>query len=459
MSFHASSLHPKNPLKRADIWYGLRWFPLMLAAFITLYLVWAWAAQTCESESSSLSWLMSEMIQKANSLSYTWTLAAIAMLVVVAARKGSYLMVLGLGSMAFYFRNFPGFALYFMGVTAVLYPLLHYGGGWRWKTHAFWAVLILTTLVIPKGLYYFGYQHAHTWSWISDIGLTGLLLRYAYYYYEFRRGLFEKPGYFEHLSYLAFIPQITANLNFSPSAQWKNHGNFPAVYKRGWLLLGVAVGKIIGFKILSWVQLDIWSEQAGILTIWSGAILTYLKWYLWLSAHYDLSISLCRFLGADLAPNFKFPLLAPSFIEQWRRWNIYNRKLLLKFFYFPFGGKEHHRFRNVFIVFLASAVLLHSGWFASKWPTVNGEYLLAWLLFAFLQAVVVCINMWQRDRRGLDGHHWPTGVAYLKGLIVTQVTMCWLHLLIMGTGCMPGDQMIPLTQRLATMGRALGLPL
>ncbi|MEM6885090.1 MAG: hypothetical protein AAF571_08660 [Verrucomicrobiota bacterium] len=456
MTYHTSALQPQSPFKRADIWYALKWFPLMLFSFISLFVVWAWADQKGNEETSTLSWVMAEAAEKANNLSYTWTLAAIAMLVLVSARKGHYLLVLGLGSMAFYFRNHPGFALYFLGITGVLYPILHYGG--RWKHKAFWGILVITTLLLPKGLYYFGYYRPELWNWISDIGLTGLLLRYAYYYYELRKGIIQKPGFFEHLSYLAFIPQITATVNFSPSAQWNNHGEYPKVYQRGWQLLGIAFGKIIGFKLLSEIEMDIWSPATGILNIWTGAILYYLKWYLWLSAHYDLTIALCRFLGADLAANFNYPLLAPSFIEQWRRWNIYNRKLLLKFFYFPFGGKEHHRFRNVFIVFAASAVLLHSGWFATKWPTVDASYLFAWLLFAGLQAIAVCLNMQARDRKGLNGHHWPRGWAYVKGLVVTQITMVWLHLLIMGTGAMPGDTQVPLLDRIATMARAFGLP-
>jgi D-alanyl-lipoteichoic acid acyltransferase DltB (MBOAT superfamily) len=429
----------------------------MLAALISAYMVWSWADQPLDESSFSIKWTVAESAQQFTSFSYTWTLAAIAALLVVAVRKESYLMVLGLGSMAFYFRNHPAFALYFMGVTAVLYPVLYYGG--KWKHHVFWTILILTTLVIPKSLYFFGYSHPGTWNWINDIGLTGLLLRYAYFYYEQQRGLFEKPGYFEHLSYLAFVPQITANLNFSPSAQWQNHGDYPGVYLRGWRILGLALFKLLCFKCLLWIHVDIWSPSAGIFTIWAGALLLHLKWFLFLSLHYDLSVALCRFLGADLPGNFNFPLLAPSYIEQWRRWNIFNRKLLLKFFYFPFGGTQHHRMRNVFIVFAASAILLHSGWFATKWPTVTAEYLIAWLLFAFAQAVFVCVNMSHRDNRGLDGHHWPTGFAYVKGLLFTQLSFAWLRLLVMGTGCMPGDDVVSLSQRLATMGRAFGLPL
>lgn len=455
MSFHASALTPKNPLSRSDIWRGLRWFPMMLVAFITLFMIWAWADHS--SSESTLSWIMNEAAAKANSLSFTWTLAAIAILLVIASSKGHYLLVLGLGSMAFYFRNEPGFALYFLAVSGTLYPILHFGG--RWKNKTFWSVLLLTTLVIPKCLYFFCYDQPKYWNWISDVGLTGLLLRYAYYYYEVHKGIIQRPGFFEHLSYLAFIPQITATVNFSPSAQWKNHGDYPKVYWRGWQLMGVALGKIVAFKILCWINIDIWSPDAGMLTIWAGATLGYLKWYLWLSAHYDLTISLCRILGADLAPNFRYPLLAPSFIEHWRRWNIYNRKLLLKFFYFPFGGKERNRFRNVFIVFAASAILLHSGWFATKWPTLDGSYLLAWLLFAGLQAMLVCLNMRQRDRKGLEGHHWPEGWHYVKGLCVTQLTMIWLHLLILGTGAMPEDSRVPLGDRILTMLRALGLTL
>ncbi|MEM6601462.1 MAG: hypothetical protein AAF649_08760 [Verrucomicrobiota bacterium] len=429
----------------------------MLVSFVCLYLIWAWADRAENDEkSSSLSWVMAEAAEKANNLSHTWTLAAITILIIVSTHKGHYLLVLGLGSMAFYFRNEPAFALYFLTVCGVLYPVLHCGQ--RWSRSAFWSILITATLILPKGLYYFGYHRPEIWNWINDIGLTGLLLRYAYYDYEVRKGLIQKSGFFEHLSYLAFIPQITATINFSPSEQWKNHGDYPRVYQRGWQLLGIALGKIIGFKLLSFVQIDIWSPDASILSIWAGAILYYLKWYLWLSAHYDLIIALCRFLGADLAPNFNCPLLAPSFIEQWRRWNIYNRKLLLKFFYFPLGGNTHHPVRNVCIVFASSVILLHSGWFATKWPTVDGSYLLAWLLFAGLQAIAVCVNMRQSKDYRLDGHQWPHGWAYLRGFLVTQFTIVWMHLLIMGTGTIPGDTNVPLFDRITTMGRALGLP-
>jgi len=36
--------------------------------------------------------------------------------------------------------------------------------------------------------------------------------------------------------------------------------------------------------------------------------------------------------------------------------------VLLSLVYFPLGGGRRHRTRNIMLTFLASALLLHSGW-------------------------------------------------------------------------------------------------
>ncbi|MGF1678619.1 MAG: hypothetical protein ACFCUX_05425 [Candidatus Methylacidiphilales bacterium] len=438
-------------LDRSDFWLWCKWFPLMLVAFWILFVTYHWTDQGHLLGGAAV---LADGLGKFLDFSYTWTLAMVGALLVVAARRHAYPLVVGLVSMAFYIRHAPVFALYFLVVTLAMYPLTR----WRWRGRGvvFWLLLALFTLGLPKWLYHEAYHFPGWWGWLDDIGLTGLLLRYAYYDYEIRKGIITPVGYFEHLGYMAFIPQITANLNFSPSAQWKDAGNYPAVYTRAWKLYALALGKVLVFKLMSLHRPDVWSSESGVVVIWAGAIWLHIQWFLWLSLHYDLSIAFCRFLGADLPQNFRYPLLAPSFIEQWRRWNIFNRKLLLKLIYFPLGGSTRHRFRNVLIVFLASAVVLHSGWFATKWPTVNLEYALAWILYALCMAAGVCWNMWNRDRLGLDARYVPTGWTYVRSWLVTQLLLAWLSLLVMGTGCMPGDTRVPLDQRLATLARAVG---
>ena len=69
--------------------------------------------------------------------------------------------------------------------------------------------------------------------------------------------------------------------------------------------------------------------------------------------------------------NFRWPLLATSPVDLWRRWNIYNRRLLLKFVYFPLGGNRRHVYRNILLTFLGSALILHTGYCGSPWLGIN----------------------------------------------------------------------------------------
>lgn len=453
------AFHPGSRLTRADLWLGLRWFPLMLAAIWTLFLVYGWAEK---GGGFTASWTVAAPASSFANLANIWTLSLAAALLVVATRKGAYLLVLGLCSMAFFIRCAPVFSLYFLFVASILYPILHFGG--KWKSPVFWFLLMVFTVILPKWAYAWSLHSDGSggWHWINDVILTGLLIRYAWIFFEQRRGKWERPGFFEHLSYLAFIPQITATLNFGPADQWRKKAHYPGVYWKGWQALAMGAGKILLFKWLSPVAPDVWADDAGLLQIWSGMIFLYLNWFLWLSGHFDLAVAFCRFLGASIPNNFRFPLLAPTFLEHWRRWNIFNRKLLIQLVYRPLGGFRKQAGRNLAAVFVASALVLHGGWFGSKYWTIQPDILVGWILFAAAQGGLIWwgLRRFRQDgNRGLETREQRRGLSWLRGWLVTQLTMAWLHLLILGTGSMPGDPTIPLFDRLQSMCKAFGIGL
>ena len=384
-----------------------------------------------------------------------WKLAGISVLLVFAAQRGHYALVLGLASMAYLLQDFPLYGLCFVMVSAVCYTSLHYAG--KWGPGLFWGALVLLVIVAPKCLTLLHGHKTGRPDWYIDVASTGLFLRYAYYYYEWRRGMWERPDYFKHLGYIAFIPQIIANLNYSPSQQWNGAGDYPVVFRRGLQLLGLALLKIICFRLL----LHFGPADSGTTpaTAWLYVLLNYLKWFLWLSGGFDLCVVFCRFLGADIPPNFHYPLLATSPIEHWRRWNIFNRVLLLKFIYFPLGGSRRHRYRNVAAVFTASAFLLNTGWLGSADPSSIYKWALPWLAYALAQAGWVIANMEWRRRRGLDSHHQPCGFAAVAGWAATFATMAWLHVLILGQAhpAFPGDSILTWPDRLHLFARGMGL--
>lgn len=418
-------------------WWGLaRWLALFALLYSLLSLGYAWLIP-----------------------SYSWEFPAklitISGLAWFAARRGQHALMIGLCGALYLLNDFPLYGTYFLGTCALCYGLLHYGG--RFATPGFWTALVLLAIVVPKGLFLGFYHQPARWQWWQEAASIGLFFRYAYYFYEWRRGLWEQPDFLKHLAYLAFIPQIFANLYFSPSAQWQASPAYPAAVKNGVRLLGLAFLKIACWHLLDRLGPD--GPGTGAAGAWIFVLTSYVMWFCWLSAQFDLAIVFCRFLGADIPDNFRYPLLAASPIEHWRRWNIFNRTLLLKFFYFPFGGGQHHAYRNVLIVFLASALVLHTGWFGSVYPTFNGVFALHWVGYALINAALVIANMEWRRRRGLDRHHRPSGWRWLVGWAGTQAVMAWAHLFLLWHPytLMPGDTAMDAAARLRLLLQGLGL--
>ena len=195
--------------------------------------------------------------------------------------------------------------------------------------------------------------------------------------------------------------------------------------------------------------------------LWLCLLASYLYWLVLVSAKFDLMVALFRFFGVNVDDNFRWPLLATSPLDLWRRWNIYNRRLLLKFVYFPLGGNRRHVYRNILCTFLASALLLHTGFMGSPWPWVDPAQLRDWVLYFALQGLLVCGAYWWLTRpfweRLPGGWRWPLRIA---GWAFTLLSTAWLHVLPLAAGNFlndPSASVAGLNQRLELMLRALGM--
>ena len=192
-------------------------------------------------------------------------------------------------------------------------------------------------------------------------------------------------------------------------------GFAPAILGRGFRSVGWAALKIPPVLWLERRVLPSWGYARGyeplhaapVAALWLCLLASYVYWALLVSAKFDLMIALFRFFGVNVEDNFRWPLLATSPVALWRRWNIYNRRLLLKFVYFPLGGNRTHVYRNIMATFLASAILLHTGFFGSPWWGVNPFQLRDWLLYFAGQGLIVCAALWWLQRpfweRAADG--------------------------------------------------------
>ncbi|HSY39866.1 MAG TPA: hypothetical protein VLA79_10070, partial [Polyangia bacterium] len=144
-------------------------------------------------------------------------------------------------------------------------------------------------------------------------------------------------------------------------------------------------------------------------------------------------------------------------VELWRRWGIYNRKLLLTLVYFPLGGRERHRTRNVLATFLASALLLHTGWFGSRYWAIGLGGWRDQTVYFLVQGLLVCGCLFYRDvrdphadRRESADHTLRWSWSRAAGTVATQGASALAHVIILAHA-------LPFAARFGLIARCLAL--
>ncbi len=363
----------------------------------------------------------------------------------------------------------PPLVPYMVALVPTLYFLL--GNDPRpghWQCIRFWAGLIFGLVLLPKIIQTYCHLEHGSWLDVNQNLFVGLFLRYAYYFYERRRGLVLPGQFWEHVSYLLFVPQITGMLNFPPSEMAGRWGFEFRTLRRGFASAGWAALEI---PVVLWLEqrvLPAWGYSRGyaalrgapVGAVWICLLASYLYWALLVSTKFNLMVALFRFFGVNVDDNFNWPLLSTSPIQLWRRWNIYNRRLLLKFVYFPLGGNRRWVYRNIMLTFVASALLLHTGYLGSPWLGVDPGQLRDWLLYFSAQGLLVCAAYWWHNRPFWERlpEFWRWTLAGV-GWMFTLLSSAWLHVLPLAAGDLLNMNAAPvdsLSQRLALMGKALG---
>lgn len=341
------------------------------------------------------------------------------------------------GCLVWFLRN-PKFLFYWLLAVAVIYLT---------QTRR-WLVLLCGFLFIffwPKFLFYFAYHQTSWHSWLDASALAFLFLGSLYYWRERRNGRIEPFSSSQWFGYFLFPSNPLNPINIAPSDFVARQQNV-IPYGAAWQALGLAASKAITLKLMqnygepfyyrSW-SLETFSQnwfELGRGQIWLMLFFTYVRYALWLSATADAVVCLARFFGLNLFFNYRWALLAWNPVELWRRWAIYNRRLLLKQVYFPLGGRTQHVYRNILLTFLASALVLHTGWIGSRYLTVGND--MVWLFSAYflLQgfAVCACVAFW--DWKGKDPSsdrelRWSW--ARVGTTLLTQGYAAWVHLLIL----------------------------
>lgn len=137
------------------------------------------------------------------------------------------------------------------------------------------------------------------------------------------------------------------------------------------LLLANAMGTL-------WNQLSAAPELNGIAGSWIGLIAYSFQIYFDFSGYSDMACGLGDMLGFTFVQNFRYPYMASSITDFWRRWHISLGTWFREYVYIPLGGNRHgigRQLLNIFIVWALTGL-----WHGASWNFVVWGVMYAVLL-------------------------------------------------------------------------------
>jgi len=329
--------------------------------------------------------------------------------------------------------------------------------GLRRRTWALVLYLAVGALIIPKQAFRLFYHWEFLHNWINSYVLGHVMLVTALWWMENRRGTLPETRFWHWMTLFLFPTHPMNAMNYGPKHLWALRTADERSVLRA---LAVACGKAVAlWALFRFLPGNRMIEQSAValfdrsfLSLWGTVFHSYLVVALTLSGTADVVTVGARMLGWDLKHSFQFALLAWNPVELWRRWAIYNRRLLLILVYFPLGGSERHRMLNVMMTFWASGFLLHTGWFGSKYWGIGAGGYRDQMLYFTLQGVGVCACLWLWKLIGKDprsDRELRLSPGRILCTIGTQAMSAWFHVLVM-------SQNISFGERWMLMARCLG---
>jgi alginate O-acetyltransferase complex protein AlgI len=111
---------------------------------------------------------------------------------------------------------------------------------------------------------------------------------------------------------------------------------------------------------------------------WLGILCYTLQIYFDFSGYSDMAIGLGRMFGFRFPENFRWPYIAVSVQEFWRRWHISLSTWFRDYLYIPLGGNRVNparRYRNLITVFFLCGLWHGASWNFVIWGVWHGAFL------------------------------------------------------------------------------------
>ena len=225
--------------------------------------------------------------------------------------------------------------------------------------------------------------HFEKVKWALPVGISFysfMALGYLFDVYREKIRVTKHPG--KYALFLSFFPHIAQGpidraALLLPQFDAVHKFDYELV-KRGLLLIlwGAFKKMVIADRLAMLADtvfnnVSAYSGQA----FWIASVFYTFQIYCDFSGYTDMALGSANVMGFHLYPNFKFPYLATSVTDFWRRWHISLTSWFRDYIYIPLGGNRVSETRwalNVMIVFLISGLWHGASWTFILWGGLHG---------------------------------------------------------------------------------------
>ncbi|MGM9642472.1 MAG: MBOAT family O-acyltransferase [Eubacteriales bacterium] len=197
----------------------------------------------------------------------------------------------------------------------------------------FFSDIKIAEIALPVGISFYTFQ---TMSYTIDV---------------YRGNCAPQKNYIAFGTYVSLFPQLIAGpivRYVDIEDQLRNRRESMEKFERGVKLFVVGLCKKVLLANSLGVLWDDFSSGSGTLGSWAAIIGFTLQIYFDFSGYSDMARGLGNMLGFEFVENFRYPYLADSITDFWRRWHISLGSWFREYVYIPLGGNRCSRARHIF---------------------------------------------------------------------------------------------------------------
>ena len=218
------------------------------------------------------------------------------------------------------------------------------------------------------------------------IGISFYTFQIASYEIDVYRGdVAAQHNFIDFAAYVAMFPQLIAGpivryRDIAPQLKERTHSLEAAASGASRFAVGLGKKVLVANVLAQLVSAYKASAEQTVLYAWLYAIAFTLQIYFDFSGYSDMAIGLGRIFGFTFPENFRYPYIAKSITEFWRRWHMSLGTWFRDYLYIPLGGSRCSRIRHIFnilVVWMATGF-----WHGAAWNFVFWGLFYAVLLIA-----------------------------------------------------------------------------